>query len=78
MATLTIRKLDDTVYERLRKQAQRNNRSLEAEARQVLEQRTRSIDDIVADLTIFHDEMTAKHGLLPDSTPLIRALRDEE
>lgn len=78
MATLTIRKLDDQVYERLRKQAKANNRSLEAEARDILDRKTRRLDDIVADLRDFHKEMVAKHGYLPDSTPLIRQMRDEE
>jgi plasmid stability protein len=36
VATLTVRNLDDTLYERLKEQARRNQRSLEAEARVVL------------------------------------------
>lgn len=78
MATLTVRKLDDAVYERLRVQAQANNRSLEAEARHVIEQRVRSTDELVDDLQNFHARMIEKHGYLGDSTALIRAARDEE
>lgn len=37
MATLTIRKLDDAVYARLRERAKAHNRSLEAEVRTILE-----------------------------------------
>lgn len=37
MAQLTIRNLDDRVYQRLRDQAKLNHRSLEAEVRAVLE-----------------------------------------
>ncbi|HEX9807052.1 MAG TPA: hypothetical protein VGA34_09165 [Alteraurantiacibacter sp.] len=37
MATLTIRKLDDSVYKRLGERARRNHRSLEAEVREILE-----------------------------------------
>ncbi len=36
MATLTIRRLDDAVYESLRERARENGRSLEAEAREIL------------------------------------------
>jgi len=38
MATLTIRKLDDALYQRLGARAKRNNRSLEAEVREILKQ----------------------------------------
>lgn len=77
MATLTIRQLDDEVYERLREQARTNKRSLEAEARHLLDDRTRDLPALVEDLLEFHDRMVAKHGLLPDSTELIRDLRRE-
>ena len=36
MATLTIRNLPDEVYERLRKRAAENKRSMEAEARDIV------------------------------------------
>lgn len=77
MATLTIRQLDDEVYERLRERARANRRSLEAEVRHLLDDRTRDLPALVEDLVDFHDRMVAKHGLLPDSTSLIRELRDE-
>ncbi len=75
MATLTIRQLDDEVYDRLKQRARANNRSLEAEARQLLDDRTRNLPAIVEDLLDFHDRMVAKHGFLPDSTELIREMR---
>jgi plasmid stability protein len=78
MATLTIRRLPDEVYENLRQRARLNGRSLEAEARDILTERTRGLDALVDDLTAFHREMVAKHGLLPDSTPMLRQMRDEE
>lgn len=78
MATLTIRKLDDEVYARLRQQARANNRSLEAEARGLLEERTRDLTAFVDELEAFQADMIARHGLLPDSTPGIRAERDGE
>ena len=37
MATITVRNLDDAVYERLKREAKANHRSLEAEARSRLE-----------------------------------------
>lgn len=78
MATLTIRRLDDEVYERLRTRARANRRSLEAEAREILTEKTVDREQIIRDLIAFHDEMAAKHGTFPDSTPLIRAMREEE
>jgi plasmid stability protein len=42
MAQMTIRNLDDTAYARLKEQAKRNHRSLEAEARAILEGGTKS------------------------------------
>lgn len=78
MATLTIRQLDDAVYERLKRQARANRRSLEAEARLLLEEKTTDIGEIVGDLQTFHERMVARHGYLPDSTDLIRRMREEE
>lgn len=75
MATLTIRQLDEQVYERLKGRARANKRSLEAEVRHLLDERSRDLPAIVEDLLDFHERMVAKHGLLPDSTDLIRDLR---
>jgi plasmid stability protein len=38
MAQLTVRKLDDRAYDRLKQRAERNKRSLEAEVRTILEE----------------------------------------
>ncbi len=78
MATLTIRRLDDAVYERLRARAHSKGRSLEAEVRDILTERARSPDEAIERLRAFRQEMAKKHGILPDSTPIIRAMRDEE
>ncbi len=80
MATITVRKLDDDLYERLREQARSNRRSLEAEVRTILERGApprRAIADVVKDLRAHHAYMRAKYGVLPDSTPIIRQMRDE-
>ncbi|TMJ11172.1 MAG: Arc family DNA-binding protein [Alphaproteobacteria bacterium] len=78
MATLTIRRLPEEVYDSLKERARNNGRSLEAEAREILAERARPVDALVDDLRAFHAEMVAAHGLLPDSTLLIRQMRDEE
>jgi plasmid stability protein len=78
MATLTIRRLADDVYERLRDRARSNRRSLEAEAREILTERTQGLDALVEDLVQFHEDMVAKHGHLADSTAVLREMRDEE
>jgi hypothetical protein len=75
MATLTIRQLDDAVYDRLRERARANKRSLEAEARHLLDERSRDLPALVEDLREFQERMIAKHGLLPDSTESISEMR---
>lgn len=78
MATLTIRRLDDQVYERLRARARSNGRSLEAEAREILTEKAGARDALIEDLIAFNQKMAAKYGTWPDSTALIRQMRDEE
>jgi plasmid stability protein len=78
MATLTIRRLDDGVYDALRNRARSNGRSLEAEVREILAEKANPRDAVVDRLIAFHEEMIRRHGILPDSTPLIREMRDEE
>jgi plasmid stability protein len=78
MATLTIRRLPDEVYGRLQERARANGRSLEAEAREILTERAQPRDALIQELVDFHGEMRARHGLLPDSTPMLRKMRDEE
>lgn len=77
MATLTIRQLDDAVYERLKARARDNHRSVEAEVRVILDERSRH-SETVDRLRAFHERMVAKHGYLSDSVDIIRQIRDEE
>lgn len=88
MATLTIRKLDDEVYERLRARALRNDRSIEAEARHMLggvlgadkakitdeAERAAYITALIERLRL--NALPVEPGM--DSVSLIRAVRDEE
>jgi plasmid stability protein len=81
MATLTIDSLDDGVYERLKDRARCNNRSVEAEVRDLLEAQ---VDDeertkvVIARIAAFRERMKMKYGVQSDSVDLIRAIRDEE
>ena len=77
MATLTIRKFDDEAYQRLGERAKRNNRSLEAEARTILESRERPIGEIIEDMRQIRERTAMRHGPMEDSVALIRAIRDE-
>jgi plasmid stability protein len=60
MATLTVRKLDDTVYSKLGERAKRNNRSLEAEVREILKESAADFD---------LDRWLAKASELRERTP---------
>jgi plasmid stability protein len=77
MATLTIRQLDDGVYEALKRDAKANHRSIEAEARLRLGQAARSTEDMVGRFR--SSQARLKDVALPydDSVALVRAVRDE-
>jgi plasmid stability protein len=76
MGQLLVRALDDAVIERLKRRAETNHRSLEAELREILEQASRQADiSTAADLA---DRIRTKlegrdHS---DSAELIREDRD--
>ena len=53
MATLNIRQLDEEVVRKLKIRAAENNRSLESEARHILEQAVQ--DDMVAKMRAFRE-----------------------
>jgi plasmid stability protein len=90
MATLTINRLDDGVYKRLRDRARANNRTVEAEARELLEaqaqvdseseiDREKEMRATIADIFAFSARMKEKYGVQQtDSVATIRAIRDEE
>ncbi len=63
MATINVRRLDDDVVDRLKQRASRNNRSLEGEARHILE--------CAAD-----DDMAAKRAAFGETIKRLRPLTE--
>ena len=77
MTTLTIRNVDETQVEQLRRRAARRNRSLEAELRQLIaEAVARPTPD---ELLAWADRIAAMTPDVPqtDSTAIVRQMRDE-
>ena len=77
MATLTIRQLDDAVYDRLKVEARANKRSLEAEARYRLEHGTLLQRPIGGLADRFRQSMIDPGADYEGSVALIRAIREE-
>lgn len=77
MATLTIRNIDDKLVSKIKKQAKKNHRSLEAEARFLLEKVMRSEHHV--DLWELADRIAAMTPKVrqTDSSEIIRKMRDE-
>ena len=78
MATITVRNLDDAVYERLKREAKANHRSLEAEVRTRLGQPfgpTRSGQSMAEE---FRSLMVDPGPDYEGSVALVRMIRDEE
>jgi len=74
MATLTIRNLDPRVYERLKERARASKRSLESEARMILE---KAADHDREEFARFAAELRARIGTYEgDTTQEIRDDRD--
>ncbi|MBM6699235.1 hypothetical protein H7U32_02600 [Bifidobacterium pullorum subsp. saeculare] len=70
MGTLTIRRLDDQIIERLKDEARAHGRSMEAEVRSILEGHTAAF--------IAHEEMTVGDFFDRIRTALDGGLRDNE
>ncbi len=77
MANLTIRNVDDHVVERLKKRAKENNRSLEAELRELLKQAAnrKSPEELLA-IADRIAAMTPEGVKQTDSAELLREDRD--
>lgn len=82
MKTLTIRNLDDDVVAALKAQARRNNRSLEAEVRELIERATDPSREraTVGELMRLADKIADMSPDTPqtDSVQILRELRDEQ
>lgn len=77
MTDVRVRDLDDHVVAQLKAQAKRHGRTFGEELRGILTDAVRRPRRELADtLAAFQDELRAKYGELPDSTPYIRAWRD--
>jgi plasmid stability protein len=77
MTNLTIRNVDAAQVERLRQRAARNNRSLEAELRQLITDA--AARPTTEELVALADKVAAMTPDVPqtDSTEIIRQMRDE-
>jgi antitoxin FitA len=79
-SAMTIRQIDDDVYQRLREQAARHGRSMEAEARQIL---AAAVAPVSAQPSSWWDGLEERAAarsngrILSDSTEIIRQMRDE-
>jgi len=75
MAQMTVRNLDDGLYERLKARARANHRSVEAEVRAILDRELRTDRAaLVAETSAFRDGLAGRYT--GDSTADIRADRD--
>jgi plasmid stability protein len=79
MTDVKIRKLDDWVVRSFRAQAKQAGRSLEAELRQTLTEVARERRAaLLGEINAFRDELRARFGEMPDSTSLIREIREHD
>lgn len=78
MAQILVRNLSKAVVDRLKQRAKRNGRSLQAEAKTILEGAARSPQADMASARRLIDEVRAKFKgrTFPDSVELIREDRD--
>jgi plasmid stability protein len=75
---LRIRDVDDDIVVELKRQAKRHGRTLGEELRELLSEQVRRPRREIADrLSALTESIREKHGTLPDSTTLIRQMRDE-
>ena len=76
MAQMTIRNLDDAVYARLKAQAGAQGRSLEAEARRILETAANQPDRASFAMRALEIRAASRKKWKGDATAIIRAERD--
>lgn len=86
MATMIIRGLDDASYARIKADAEARGGSVESElaplpgaARpRLTREQARDRDDFLNRLRALRETIYSTHGPLPDTTELIRQMREEE
>ncbi len=77
MAQILVRNLDDATVERLKKRAEANGRSLQAEVKLILEQNAKlSAEKFWAAADRIRNKLEASGRTFSDSTDLIREDRD--
>ena len=78
MTEIRVRDMDEGTIEILRARSQREGRSLASMVRDLLRaEAMRPRREMLERVTAWHEELTKRHGKLPDSTPEIRAERDQ-
>jgi plasmid stability protein len=78
MAQLTVRGLDEDLIQKLKVRAAANGRSAEAEHREILKEAlAAAAEDFWERARKLREAIEREHGVLPDSAPLIREMRDE-
>ena len=84
MPSLTVRKIPKDVYKRLKENAQRNHRRLNAEIVAILNdedgwiRRRLEISAVLPELDQAREEFAREYGTLSDSVHLIREDRDSQ
>lgn len=79
MAELKIRDVSDSTVAFYRQRAKAKGLSLEEELRQTLtETQMQSRREVLEELDALREQLGRKYGIMPDSTPGIRAERDGE
>lgn len=77
MGEIRVRDIDDGVVSELRDRARRHGNSLSEELREMLTREAfRPREEAAERLQVLRDTIRGKCGVLPDSTPGIRAERD--
>lgn len=78
MAQIIVRNLDNRVVESLKERAERNNRSLEAEVRDILEQASVQLswDEAWERIDAFREKIKKSGRTFSDSTEIIREARE--
>ena len=77
MGEVRVRDLDEAVVSELRDRARRHGKSLSEELRELLTREAfRPREETTERLQKLRDQLRAKYGEFPDSTPFIRAERD--